>query len=78
MVNLCGYFVRVNDMAKKKICPCFKCEDRHITCHDTCKRYLNWKEEHEAIRDKARKERELNQQITELKEATIKRVRCKK
>ena len=23
--------------------PCIGCEDRTINCHDTCKRYLDWK-----------------------------------
>ena len=24
--------------------PCRNCEDRHIGCHGTCERYIEWKE----------------------------------
>lgn len=27
---------------KKPIAPCYKCEERHIGCHATCERYLEY------------------------------------
>lgn len=27
-------------------CPCYKCNDRNIECHDECKNYKTWREEH--------------------------------
>ena len=26
--------------------PCRNCEDRHVGCHGTCERYIDWKEKH--------------------------------
>ena len=26
--------------------PCRNCEDRHIGCHGTCEKYIDWKEKH--------------------------------
>ena len=28
-------------------CPCRGCTDRTVTCHGVCKRYQEWKKEHE-------------------------------
>ena len=33
----------------KQKCPCFGCEDRHITCHVYCKGYKDWKRAHDEI-----------------------------
>ncbi len=30
--------------------PCKGCSDRHIACHGSCERYLNWKNDHIAER----------------------------
>lgn len=48
-----------------KKCPCTKdCPDRTKTCHDTCRRYIDWKADmraaKEAYRDDARIGRHLN------------------
>jgi hypothetical protein len=38
-------------------CPCKGCTDRTVTCHGVCKRYEEWKKEHEIkkkwLRDQA-------------------------
>ena len=26
--------------------PCYKCTDRHASCHGSCKAYLDWHEQH--------------------------------
>lgn len=59
-------------------CPCYGCTDRSITCHDECKKYIDWKTERDAIRDKESKERALKGDISALKTSVIERVRAKK
>ena len=34
--------------------PCFKCENRHSTCHSTCEEYLTWKKDYDKEMKKAR------------------------
>lgn len=31
--------------------PCYKCEDRHIACHDTCSKYILYKQKKKLIKD---------------------------
>lgn len=41
----------------KKSCPCGDCllEDRYRACHDTCEKYLEWKQKYESIKSECRK-----------------------
>ena len=41
----------------KKDNPCHGCTDRHAGCHDTCKSYLDWHEQH------VQKQREIRSKI---------------
>ena len=34
--------------------PCYRCDERHTSCHSDCFRYLFWKQEHELTRKAAR------------------------
>ena len=38
-------------------CPCRGCTDRTITCHGVCKRYQEWKKEHEDEKEWLRKQK---------------------
>lgn len=40
------------------ICCCKECTDRHIGCHSTCDKYIEWSKENERIRDKIRIEKQ--------------------
>ena len=31
--------------------PCYGCYEREIGCHGVCRRYISWKEKHEAERE---------------------------
>jgi hypothetical protein len=32
--------------------PCRGCDARHFGCHGNCKKYISWKEKHDALREK--------------------------
>lgn len=38
-------------------CPCRGCPDRTITCHGVCRKYQEWKAEHEKALEEMRKQR---------------------
>lgn len=38
--------------------PCKDCENRTITCHVVCRRYQDWKKEHEAAMEDLRRRKE--------------------
>ena len=56
-------------------CPCYGCNDRSITCHSECEKYIDWKTEHDAERERIRQERELNRDFTYYKDYAIQKVR---
>ena len=33
--------------------PCKDCEDRHIACHANCEKYMVWKQDMDAVKDRA-------------------------
>ena len=41
----------------KKDNPCHGCNDRHASCHGSCKAYLDWREQH------VKKQREIRSKI---------------
>lgn len=57
---------------------CYNCQERMPTCHVTCQRYIDWKEEHEAETETARKRRIHNAEMYEVKVSGIKRMRMGK
>lgn len=59
-------------------CPCYGCEDRSITCHSECKKYIDWKAEHDARREQQAKERAFKQEYNDFKQSVIKKVRKNK
>ena len=34
---------------KMKACPCKNCTDRHVACHDKCKKYHAWRYKHYGV-----------------------------
>lgn len=44
-------------MSRSMMCPCKGCQDRTITCHGGCKRYQEWKSEHEKKQEWLRSQR---------------------
>jgi hypothetical protein len=46
-------------------CPCKDCERRTITCHSTCKEYLEYAEYRKRINEKERKEKQFEQSVIE-------------
>ncbi len=61
--------------------PCLNCPDRKIidgkTCHSTCKKYLEFKNENEKIREEKNKIRQSAQDLYGFKEAKFKRINRK-
>ena len=41
--------------------PCKNCIDRTVSCHSTCKRYINYRNELDSFNDMRRKEKKLNE-----------------
>ncbi len=39
-------------------CPCKDCERRSVGCHGKCDDYKEWKNKHDAVRQKERQERQ--------------------
>lgn len=37
-------------LAREKECPCRGCLARTPSCHSTCKKYIEWNEEHKKIK----------------------------
>ena len=61
--------------------PCLNCPDRKIidgkTCHCTCKKYLEFKNENEKIREEKNKIRQSAQDLYGFKESKFKRINRK-
>ena len=38
--------------------PCYNCSDRATGCHESCKRYAEWKERNEAVKQQRKAELE--------------------
>ena len=49
----------------KNTTPCKDCFDRTITCHSVCRRYQDWKKEHEEQMAARRAEREKYSTLSE-------------
>ena len=64
-------------MINKK-CPCYGCNDRSITCHDECKKYIEWKRERDAIHEIEVKERAFKHEFNSFKQSVVKKVRNRK
>lgn len=56
-------------------CPCYGCKDRTEICHSECKKYIDWKAEHDAKREQDARERALKWDINDFKTEAIKKVR---
>jgi len=59
---------------KNKV-PCYECQDRHISCHDTCEIYLTWQKEHIERKRQEKAERLNNSRVTDF---TIKQIEKRK
>lgn len=42
------------DPVTREIAPCKDCIDRHIACHGSCKKYIEWKQRLELIKQARR------------------------
>ena len=71
------YFVKVLKMNNIK-CPCYGCNERNTVCHDDCKKYIDWKINHEAERERESKERALKWLYNDIKANAIEKVRKRK
>lgn len=56
--------------------PCLNCQDRIVSCHSNCKKYLDFKKEHKILKDKINKNKQMYNDLcncTELKFKKYKR-----
>lgn len=57
--------------------PCKDCKDRHLGCHDTCEKYLEFKHENETYKNLVREiNRERNLHISYLAKEKEKRIKA--
>lgn len=46
--------------------PCKGCQDRHVGCHSTCLKYIDWKQERQVLLDKKRAESKVNEAVLDI------------
>ena len=51
-------------MSKK--CPCHQCKDRGGTCHDSCERYISWRNDRREATDALKEERDMEARVGEI------------
>lgn len=49
-----------------KINPCYKCDDRKLGCHSSCKKYERWKKYNNEINDNRHKDDDYGGYISNL------------
>lgn len=54
--------------------PCFKCEDRHLACHDHCSKYKEWKDNYIKQGEARKKERKIYADYVGFKRETMDKV----
>lgn len=47
-------------LAREKECPCKGCLARTPSCHSTCKKYIEWNEEHKKIKKAIYEDKEVS------------------
>ena len=47
--------------------PCKDCEERFIGCHSVCDHYINWKKEHDKIKEEEARRKRLHMDLTHIK-----------
>lgn len=40
--------------------PCYKCEERHLKCHDACEKYAAWKAERQKRKEEELGDKQMN------------------
>lgn len=53
---------------------CYKCQDRQIYCHSTCKRYISEKTEYDAQKEAHDKQKRLNDGLMNQREKAFKKI----
>ena len=56
-------------------CPCHKCEERTVPCHDTCERYRSWRPNRDEALNALKRENDLRADIGESHYNRVKRAR---
>lgn len=55
--------------------PCKDCTDRYIACHDFCEKYIEWRQEFDATKERIFKQRMNEKMLDERRNKSIARMK---